>query len=173
LRAARGGPVSQFRAHGVQGILRSGGVISARAKPAAMATLTNALRRHVLHHSYLDVVVGIVFGAFCAFVISILTKDMLKPMIGAIVGNSQFAGLSFTIHGSSFAYGELINAAIAILSLAAVAYLFMVRPQHAAARRAAVRPAPALRLHVTSGAGAVASDAAPARLASVGQAKAA
>ena len=48
--------------------------------------------------------VGVVIGAAFATVVSAFTKDLLTPLIGAIVGKPDFSAISFTINGSVFAW---------------------------------------------------------------------
>jgi large conductance mechanosensitive channel len=40
----------------------------------------------------------------------------------------NFAGLGFSVHGSTFAYGDFINAALSFLIIATVVYYFVVAP---------------------------------------------
>ena len=49
-------------------------------------------------------------------------------VIGAIIGEPDFSGLTFTINGSEFTYGNFINALIAFLSIAAAVYFFVIVP---------------------------------------------
>ena len=85
------------------------------------------------------VVLGIAFGA----VIKAAVTDILTPIIAMIFGNPDFSALSFTINGSHFLYGDLINNVITFLSVAAAIFFFVVKPLNMlAARRAAGRPDP-------------------------------
>jgi large conductance mechanosensitive channel len=78
------------------------------------------------------VVLGVAFNA----VISALVKDLFTPLIAAIVGKPDFSGLTFTINGSRFLYGDVINAIIAFVTVAAVIYFVVVVPMN---RLAALR----------------------------------
>jgi large conductance mechanosensitive channel len=54
---------------------------------------------------------------------------MIGPLITAIVGGHiNFNNLSFTINGSVFTYGAVINAAISFLIIASVVYWLIVAP---------------------------------------------
>lgn len=52
----------------------------------------------------------------------------LTPLIGAIIGDTDFSSLSFEIRGSEFTYGNFLNALIAFVSVAAAIYFFVVLP---------------------------------------------
>ena len=78
--------------------------------------------------------IGAAFGAGRqAFV-----ADIITPMIAAIFGKPDFSGLTFTINGSVFRYGDFLNALIAFVTIAAAIFFFVVKPMNVlAARRAA------------------------------------
>lgn len=75
--------------------------------------------------------VGVVIGASFGTVVTALVKDLLTPLIGAIAKVPDFSGLTFTLNGSKFLYGELINALISFLLVAASIYFFVILPMNA------------------------------------------
>jgi large conductance mechanosensitive channel len=88
------------------------------------------------------VVIGLAFGA----VISALVADIITPLIAAIFGSHDFSALTFTINGSTFKYGDFINAVISFVLIAAAVFFVIVKPMNAlAARRARDEPAPDTR----------------------------
>jgi large conductance mechanosensitive channel len=79
------------------------------------------------------VVIGIAFNV----VISALVKNLLTLLIAAIIGKPNVAGLTFTVNKSQFLDGDVINAAISFVLIAAVVYFAIVVPlNRMAARRA-------------------------------------
>jgi large conductance mechanosensitive channel len=70
------------------------------------------------------VVVGVAFGA----VVTALVADLITPLIAAIGGNRDFSALAFTIHKSTFRYGDFINAMIAFVVIAAAVFFLVVVP---------------------------------------------
>ena len=82
----------------------------------------------ILRGNVVDLSVGIVVGAAFTSVVNALVKDLLTPFIAAIVKAPNFAGLSFTIHGSIFNYGDLLNAIVSFLIVAITIYFFVVAP---------------------------------------------
>lgn len=84
-----------------------------------------------------DLAVAVVIGAAFGAVVTALVSDILTPFIAAIFGKPNFAELKFTIHHSTFLYGDLINSLISFLAIASAIYFFVVLPlNRLAARRA-------------------------------------
>jgi large conductance mechanosensitive channel len=52
---------------------------------------------------------------------------MITPLIG-MIGGTDFSDLDFTINDSTFEYGEVINAIIQFLFIAAAVFFFIVKP---------------------------------------------
>ena len=65
-----------------------------------------------------------------------LVKDLLTPLIAAIVKQPDFSAFSFTLNGSKFLYGDFINAIISFLIIAAAVYYAVVLPMNALVARA-------------------------------------
>jgi large conductance mechanosensitive channel len=61
-------------------------------------------------------------------VVTALVKDLLTPMIAAIVGQPDFSAITFTINNSQFLIGDFINAVISFLLIGAAVYFFIVLP---------------------------------------------
>ena len=64
----------------------------------------------------------------------------MTPLVAAIFGSHDFSGLTFTIHGSQFLYGDFINKVIAFVSVAAAVFFFVVRPVNALMARRRTEP---------------------------------
>jgi large conductance mechanosensitive channel len=82
----------------------------------------------ILRGNVVDLAVGVVIGASFGTVVASLVKDMLTPLIAAVVQQPDFSALSFSINGSQFMYGNFINALIAFAIAAAAIYFFVVVP---------------------------------------------
>ena len=96
----------------------------------------------LLRGNVVDLAVAVVIGAAFGAVVQALVKDLLTPIIAAIVGKPNFSALTFTIHGSQFSYGDFINAAIVFLSVAAAVFYFVVVPVNALMARSRREPPP-------------------------------
>src|SRR5436190_8551477 len=92
-------------------------------------------RQFVLRGNVIDLAVGVVVGAAFGTVVTALTKDLLTPLIAAIVGKPDFAAIQFTINGSKFLIGDFINAIVSFLLIAAAVYYLVVLPVNALVSR--------------------------------------
>jgi large conductance mechanosensitive channel len=88
-------------------------------------------RDFLLRGNLVDTAVGIVIGLAFAAVITALVADLVTPLIAAIGGQPDFAGLTFTINKSHFLYGAFINALIAFVVIALVIFFLVVKPVNA------------------------------------------
>jgi large conductance mechanosensitive channel len=106
--------------------------------------MLSGFKQFILRGNVVDMAVGVVIGAAFASVVGAFTKDLLTPLITAIVGKGgQFSSLSFTVNGSVFAVGDFINSAVSFLLVAAAVYFFVVTPINALVARMRKDPAPA------------------------------
>jgi large conductance mechanosensitive channel len=93
-------------------------------------------REFVLRGNVLDLAVAVVIGGAFGAVVTALVKDLLTPFIAAIVGKPDFSAIAFTIHGSQFPIGDLINAIVSFLLVSAAIYFMVVAPVNAIVARA-------------------------------------
>lgn len=102
--------------------------------------MLKGFKQFLLRGNVVDMAVGIVIGAAFGTVVSGFVKDLLTPLIAAIVKQPDFSGMLFTINGSKFLYGEFINALLSFLIVAAAVYFFVVVPVNALIARARKEP---------------------------------
>lgn len=88
-------------------------------------------KKFLLRGNVVDMAVGIVVGAAFGTVVNGLVKDLLTPLIAAIVKAPDFSNLSFTFNNSKFLYGDFVNAVVSFLIVAAAVYFFVVLPINA------------------------------------------
>jgi len=88
----------------------------------------SGFKQFILRGNVVDMAVGVVIGAAFATVVSAFTKDLLTPLIAAIVGKPDFSSLGFDIRSTHFPVGDFINAAVSFLLVAAAVYFFVVTP---------------------------------------------
>ena len=95
----------------------------------------------------IDLAVAVVIGAAFGAVVTAFVKDLVTPLIAALVHKPDVAGLSVTVNGTVFPYGDFLNALIAFVLVAAVVYYVVVMPMQAISTRlqkpAAAAPATA------------------------------
>jgi large conductance mechanosensitive channel len=85
-------------------------------------------KQFILRGNVLDLAVAVVMGAAFGAVVTALVKDLLTPLIAAIVGSPDFSGIAVDVNGSKLLVGDFMNAVIAFLMLATVVYFFVVLP---------------------------------------------
>ena len=100
-------------------------------------------KQFLMRGNVVDLDVAVVIGAAFGAVVTALVKDLITPIIAAIVGKPDFSGLAFTINGSRFLIGDFINAAISFVLIAAAVYFFVVLPVNAITARMRRGAAPA------------------------------
>jgi large conductance mechanosensitive channel len=76
----------------------------------------------------IDLAVAVVIGTAFTAVVTAIVKDLITPLIAAIGGKPNFGSLSFTLHHSTFLYGDFINALVSFVIIAAVVYFIVVAP---------------------------------------------
>ena len=97
--------------------------------------MLSGFKQFILRGNVIDMAVGVVIGAAFGGVVTALTKDLLTPLIAAIVGKPDFSAISFKVHGSIFPVGDFINAAVSFLLIATAVYFFVVAPVNALVTR--------------------------------------
>ena len=97
-------------------------------------------KQFLLRGNVVDLAVGVVVGVAFGTVITALVKDLLTPLISAIVKVPDFSSFSFTINGSQFMYGDFINAFISFLLVAAAIFFFVIKPINMLVNRSRKEP---------------------------------
>lgn len=85
-------------------------------------------RAFLLRGNVVDLAVAVVMGGAFGAVVTALVKDLITPIIAAVVGQPDFSGIVFTINGSKFLIGDFINAVVSFLLVSAAIYFFVVLP---------------------------------------------
>lgn len=85
-------------------------------------------KEFILRGNVVDLAVGVMIGAAFNGVVSALVKDLMTPLIAAVVKQPNFSSFSFTVNGSQFQYGDFVNNVISFLITAATVYFFVVLP---------------------------------------------
>lgn len=101
--------------------------------------MLKGFKEFIMRGNVVDLAVAVVIGAAFTQVVNALVKDIITPIIAAIVGKPDFSSLSFTINKSTFLYGDFLNAVVSFLLVAAAIYFFVVLPLNTLAERRARR----------------------------------
>lgn len=92
-------------------------------------------KQFMLRGNVLDLAVAVVMGAAFGAVVTALVKDLITPIIAALVGKPDFSNIEFTVNGSKFLIGDFINAIVSFLLIGAAVYFFVVLPVNALMER--------------------------------------
>ena len=92
--------------------------------------MLKGFRDFILRGNVVDLAVAVVIGAAFGAVVTAIVTGLVTPLIAAIIGEPSFADLSFTINGAEFLYGQVLNALISFLSIAAVIYFLVIQPMN-------------------------------------------
>jgi large conductance mechanosensitive channel len=92
-------------------------------------------REFITRGNVIDLAVAVVIGTAFTAIVTAVVKDVIMPLVGVLFKSGTFEDLTFQVHGSVFAYGDLFNAMVAFLIIAAVIYFLIVAPMAAVAAR--------------------------------------
>ena len=85
-------------------------------------------KQFLLRGNVLDLAVAVVMGAAFGAVVTALVKDLLTPVIAAVVGKPDFSNIVFEVNGSKFLIGDFINSVVSFVLIGAAVYFFVVLP---------------------------------------------
>jgi large conductance mechanosensitive channel len=97
--------------------------------------MLKGFKEFILRGNVLDLAVAVVIGAAFGAVVTALVKDLITPLIAAIVGKPDFSAIQFEINSSKFLVGDFINAVVSFLMIAAAVYFFVIVPVNAVMAR--------------------------------------
>ena len=92
-----------------------------------MTDVYKEFRDFITRGNVIDLAVAVVIGLAFTAVINAVVSGLITPIIGMIGGN-DYRDLDFTINGSTFEYGLVINAIIQFLLIAAAVFFLVVKP---------------------------------------------
>jgi large conductance mechanosensitive channel len=89
----------------------------------------------LMRGNVVDLAVAVVIGGAFGAVVTALVKDLVTPLIAALVGKPDFSAIAFTVNNSRFAIGDFINAVVAFVLVATAIYFFVIVPMDAVTAR--------------------------------------
>ncbi len=90
--------------------------------------MLKGFKQFMLRGNVIDLAVAVVIGTAFGAVVTALVKDLINPLIAALVGKPDFSAIIFTVNGSKFMIGDFINALVSFLLIGAAVYFFVVLP---------------------------------------------
>jgi large conductance mechanosensitive channel len=97
--------------------------------------MLKGFKTFLLRGNVVDLAVAVVIGGAFGALVTALVKDLLTPLIAAIVGQPDFSAIVFTVNGSQFLIGDFINALLSFVLVATAIYFFIVMPMNLIAER--------------------------------------
>src|SRR5579872_777839 len=97
--------------------------------------MLKGFKQFLMRGNVIDLAVAVVIGGAFGVVVTALVKDLITPLIAALVGKPDFSALVFTVNGSKFPIGDFVNAVFSFLMIAAAVYFFVVVPVNALTAR--------------------------------------
>jgi large conductance mechanosensitive channel len=110
-----------------------------------MRDTLKGFKQFILRGNVLDLAVAVVMGAAFGSVVTALVKDLITPIIAALVGKPDFSNIFFDVNHSRFLIGDFINAVVSFILIGAAVYFFVVLPVNtllARVKRGEVAPDP-------------------------------
>ena len=90
--------------------------------------MLKGFKQFLLRGNVLDLAVAVVMGWAFGKIVTALVEDLLTPLIAAAVGKPDFSALRFTVNGSTFKFGDFVNALVAFILVGSAVYFFVVLP---------------------------------------------
>ncbi len=100
-----------------------------------MKSLGREFKEFILRGNVISLAVAVIIGAAFTQIVTAVTENIIMPLIAAIGGQPDFSGIGFTINNSFFGVGNLLNAIINFLIVAAVVFFLIVKPMNALLER--------------------------------------
>jgi len=85
-------------------------------------------RTFLLRGNVIDLAVAVVMGVAFNNIVQAIVKYLITPLITAATGKTNFTNLTFLIGKMVISYGQVVNALIAFIIIAAVVYFLLVAP---------------------------------------------
>jgi large conductance mechanosensitive channel len=85
-------------------------------------------KKFLVRGNVVDLAVGIVVGAAFGNVVQALVKGLITPLIGLVGGTEDLSAWTVPLGGQKLLVGDILNALISFLLIAAVVYFLVVLP---------------------------------------------
>jgi large conductance mechanosensitive channel len=88
-------------------------------------------KEFMLRGNVVELAVAVVMGVAFTAVVTAFVKDLLTPLIAAVVGTPDFSAIALEVNGSKLLIGDFMNALFAFLMVGIAVYFFVVLPVNA------------------------------------------
>jgi len=90
-----------------------------------MKAFIREFKEFIARGNVMTMAVGIIIGSAFTAIVTSLNQDIITPLLGLVLGQINFAGLSFTVGNATVTYGNFIQAVITFLITALVLFLMV------------------------------------------------
>ena len=90
--------------------------------------MLKGFRDFILRGNVVDLAVAVIIGAAFTTIVNSLVKNLINPLIAALVHKPDFHSIQFELHGGKFMVGDFLNDVISFLLIACTVYFFVVLP---------------------------------------------
>ena len=97
--------------------------------------MLKGFRDFILRGNVVDRAVAVIIGAAFNAIVTSLVNDVLKQLISAVVGKTDFSEVVINLHGTPIRIGNFITATLQFLIVAAVVYFLIVLPLNTLMKR--------------------------------------
>lgn len=99
--------------------------------------MLDEFKKFLFRGNVIDLAVAVIIGAAFTAIVNAIVGGLITPLVGMIF-SKDFSEMTFDVNGSVFRYGEVINAVISFVAIAAVVFFLIIKPmQTLMTRRAA------------------------------------
>ncbi len=116
------------------GAARASGVVRGASRELG------GFKKFLLRGNVVDLAVGIVIGAAFGNIVQALVKDVITPLLG---GGAQVPAWTVTVAGRHLLLGNVLNAALSFVLIAAIVYFLVMLPVNKLMDRYHPAPQPA------------------------------
>lgn len=96
--------------------------------------MLDEFKKFLFRGNVVDLAVAVVIGTAFTAIVTAIVSGLITPLIGMIV-SKDFTDMTFTVNDSVFRYGEVIDAVIRFVAIAAVVFFVIVKPMTAMMER--------------------------------------
>ena len=119
------------------------GVPSASGVVRGVGNEIGGFKKFLVRGNVVDLAVGIVVGAAFGNVVQAVVRGLITPLIGLAGGGADLSTWTVPIGGQRLLIGDILNAVISFLLIAAVVYFMVVLPVNKLMDRYRPEPKPA------------------------------
>ncbi|HTV15816.1 MAG TPA: large conductance mechanosensitive channel protein MscL [Acidobacteriaceae bacterium] len=93
--------------------------------------MLKGFRDFILRGNVVDLAVAVIIGAAFTAIVNSMVKNVINPLIAAVVHKPDFHSIQFDLHGGKFMIGDFLNDVISFILIAGTVYFFFVLPINA------------------------------------------